>query len=107
MDGVREVILAGLGMGVTTIISGGAVGVDRWAADAAREHGLQLVEILPDWNAHGKAAGIIRNREIVRQAEAVVAFWDGKSKGTRSTIEMAAEARKLVRVFVPAEWGHR
>ena len=76
------------------IVSGGAVGVDLAAAKFARRHGLRLTEILPQYKKYGRGAPIIRNREIVDYAEKVVAFWDGRSRGTLSVIEYAQKTGK-------------
>lgn len=83
----------------TTIVSGGANGVDSWAAAAAREFGLTLIEIKPDWARYGRAAGIARNSLIVEAADVLIAFWDGRSSGTRDSIEKARLAGKRVRVI--------
>jgi len=72
-----------------TIVSGGARGADRLAAAYARRHHLELVQFRPDWSQHGRRAGAIRNRQIVDNADALVAFWDEQSPGTRITLEMA------------------
>lgn len=56
-------------------------------------------EHLPDWNRYGRSAGARRNAEIVKQADEVVAFWDGKSRGTQITIAMARAAGKPVTVY--------
>jgi len=82
----------------TVIVSGGARGVDTWAAEAGRAHGLEVVEFLADWERHGRAAGPIRNAEIVRQCDRVVAFWDGKSHGTLNTAAQAIDAGKPVEI---------
>ena len=80
----------------TIVVSGGARGVDKWAEEAARVRGLE-VDIYPaDWNRLGKKAGMIRNRDIVKNADEVVAFWDGKSRGTKNTMELAEQAGKLI-----------
>jgi hypothetical protein len=76
----------------TIVVSGGAKGVDRTAEFAAKKRGLGVLLFLPQWERYGKAAGFRRNEEIVRNADVVVAFWDGKSRGTKNTIETA---RKL------------
>lgn len=87
----------------TEVVSGGARGVDSWAADTAKSTLLDLeVRVFPaDWNRHGKSAGYIRNQQIVDYADCVVAFWDGKSRGTAHTIKLAREADKLKAVFGP------
>lgn len=71
------------------IISGGARGADRLAADYARRHGIELVLFHADWAAHGRRAGALRNRQIVDSADALVAFWDERSPGTRISLDMA------------------
>lgn len=72
-----------------TIISGGAKGIDSLAAEYATAHGLALVEIRPNYAKNGRGATFIRNREIVDNADIVVAFWNGTSKGTKYTIDYA------------------
>lgn len=85
----------------TVIISGGARGVDTWAAEEACARGMNVVEIFPDWDRHGKSAGLIRNGQIVDQCDELVAFWDGTSRGTKNSIDRARHAGKPVRVFTP------
>lgn len=84
----------------TTIVSGGARGVDAAAVDEARRLGMPYEVHLPDWPGHGRGAGIIRNRTIVESADEVVAFWDGESRGTKATIDMAKAKGKPVRVIL-------
>lgn len=81
------------------LVSGGAAGVDTWAAEAARQRGIEVVEIRPDWTAYGRSAGMIRNREIVARAEVVIAFWDGKSTGTQNSIQHAKALGKQLFVI--------
>ncbi len=66
----------------TVIVSGGASGVDSAAAAAARAHGLQLVEHLPDYASHGARAPLVRNERIAADVDRLVAFHDGSSRGT-------------------------
>lgn len=82
-----------------TIVSGCATGVDSLAIRYAQEHGLQLVRVPADWARHGRAAGPIRNRQMAGQADALLAFWDGKSAGTRSMITIARELGLRVTVI--------
>lgn len=82
-----------------TIVSGCAQGADQlgeqWSR--ARDHKLKLFPA--DWNRHGKRAGFIRNEEMARNADALVAFWDGQSRGTQHMIETAKQAGLKVRVI--------
>lgn len=87
----------------TVIVSGGASGIDTVANNIAFSRGLQT-EIYPaDWKRFSKSAGMIRNRDIVKAADVIVAFWDGKSKGTANTIEQARKAGKRV-LINPTQW---
>lgn len=82
------------------VISGGAKGVDAWAAMVARHRGMAVEEIYADWDAHGKSAGYKRNVLLVEKADRVVAFWSGTSKGTKHTIDIARNAGKLCEVIM-------
>ena len=83
----------------TVVVSGGARGVDSVAAGAARARGLEVAEHLPDWKTYGRAAGMVRNKAIVRDADRVAAFWDGVSGGTANTIDITRRAGKPVEVY--------
>lgn len=80
------------------IISGGAKGADALAERLAREHELPITVLKPDWKQYGRGAGPKRNRDIVDSADLVIAFWDGKSRGTRSALDYARSKRKTVLV---------
>lgn len=83
---------------IGAIVSGGARGADRLAERYAAERGIPVVLFPPDYARHGRGAPIVRNKLIVDAADLVVAFWDGASAGTRSTIELARKAGKAVHV---------
>lgn len=76
------------------IISGGAKGADTLADLYAESKGKELIVIYPEWGKYGKRAGYIRNTEIWRQADCGIAFWDGNSKGTAHSIELAKKFNK-------------
>jgi len=84
-----------------TVVSGGAKGVDQWAEIYAKERGLDTIIFPADWTRHGKKAGLIRNHDIVRVCDRLVAFWDKVSTGTEHTINLAKEAGKPTLVFHP------
>lgn len=69
------------------IVSGGAKGIDACAEQYAREHHIPFTLFFPDYNRYGRAAPIVRNKQIVEYADEVIAFWDGRSKGTLSVIQ--------------------
>jgi hypothetical protein len=87
------------------VIHGGARGVDTAAGQWAREHGAYERVFPADWDEHGKAAGMIRNREMVDECDEVLAIWDGKSRGTKHTIDYAKSTGKLTRVIISTEEG--
>lgn len=87
----------------TQIVSGGARGADTLAKRYAAEHCIPLKEFLPNWDAHGKAAGFIRNKQIVEAVDELVAFWDGESRGTKHSIDLAEQAGKPVYKYWPPE----
>jgi hypothetical protein len=71
------------------IVSGHAHGADSLGERFAKEQGL-TVELHPaKWRALGKAAGMIRNVEMARASDALIAFWDGRSRGTAHMISFA------------------
>jgi hypothetical protein len=80
------------------VVSGGADGADDLAKRYAKERGLVLVELIPDWKRHGRSAGMIRNQDIVKRCDRMVAFWDGKSPGTADAIDKAKKLKKPVQV---------
>ena len=81
---------------IVELVSGGAAGADSTAASWARKRRIPVVIYNADWAAFGKRAGAIRNRSIVDAIDIIVAFWDGLSRGTKITIDMAQRARKRV-----------
>lgn len=78
--------------GPVELVSGGARGADSLASRYSQDHRLSIRVFWADWNQHGKAAGMIRNREIVQYSTALVAFWDGESRGTANSISLAKRA---------------
>lgn len=83
----------------TVVISGGARGVDTTAVEAAKACGLKVEEYPALWNRYGKSAGFKRNYNIVDNADKVIAFWNGISRGTQHTISIARLAGKPVEVI--------
>ena len=81
------------------IVSGGAKGADRCAANYARQNGCKLTEFFPEYERYGRAAPIKRNHTIVDYADKVIVFWDGRSKGTLSVIQYARKIGKPCEVI--------
>lgn len=97
---IPAVNLASYAADADEIVSGGAMGVDRCAAEYARANGLILTEFLPEYARYGRAAPIIRNKKIVDYADRVVVFWDGHSKGSGSVIRYAQKVGKACKVVL-------
>lgn len=80
------------------VLCGLCKGADALGEQYARERGYRLSYHPANWEQHGRAAGPIRNEEMAKSADALVAFWDGESRGTMNMIELAKKYRLLVRV---------
>lgn len=74
---------------IRCIITGGADGADKLAEAWAVARGVPCLVIHPDWKQYGKAAGPMRNQEIIANCDEVLAYWDGKSKGTQHALAWA------------------
>ena len=84
----------------TEIISGGAKGIDSCAKEYAQKNNIPLTEFLPDYHKYSRAAPLKRNIEIIDYADEVVAFWDGKSKGTKFVIKNCKMRNKKISVYI-------
>lgn len=84
----------------TQIISGGAKGVDTCVRNYALVHGIRYALFLPDYKRYGKGAPLKRNEQIVSCAELVIAFWDGKSRGTKYTIDLCKQRNVPVEIHI-------
>lgn len=80
------------------IVCGMAKGADTCGERYAKEHGYKIRYFQADWDRYGTAAGPIRNEEMARNADALVAFWDGKSPGTKSMIQLAQKYNLQIRI---------
>ena len=85
---------------LSEIVSGGAAGVDRCAREYAQQNQIPLTEFLPQYDRYRRAAPIKRNEQLVAYADCVIAFWDGQSKGTLSSIQYALRAHKELHVYI-------
>lgn len=84
----------------TEIVSGGARGVDTSAREYAIANGIKLTEFLPDYAKYGRSAPLKRNLEIIEYSDMVLAFWDGKSRGTKYVIDNCEKHGVQVKVFL-------
>lgn len=81
-----------------SLVSGMAKGADMMAYQFARQEGITCHEFPADWNKYGKAAGFRRNQEMGIFSDGLVAFWDGKSHGTKHMIETMKAQNKWIMV---------
>lgn len=81
------------------VVSGAARGADQLGEQYAKERGYGIDSHPANWDLYGKSAGYIRNAEMAANADALVAFWDGKSRGTKHMIDLAEKRRIHVRVI--------
>ncbi|MBE6911174.1 MAG: DUF2493 domain-containing protein [Ruminococcaceae bacterium] len=102
--GSRNITVENLGdylpENTTEIVSGGAKGVDICAREYAVENGIKLTEFLPDYARYRRGAPLKRNIQIIEYADTVLAFWDGKSKGTKFVIDNCEKTGKEVKVII-------
>lgn len=80
------------------IVSGTARGADKLGEKYAHEKSYLLKLIPADWSK-GKKAGYLRNELMAKYADALIAFWDEKSKGTKHMIELAHKYKLKVKVI--------
>ena len=81
-----------------TIISGMAQGADLLGKKYGEAREYEVLEYPADWSSYGKYAGIKRNKDMAEVANALIAFWDHKSVGTKHMIDYAKELGLMVRI---------
>ena len=84
---------------ITQVLSGGARGADTLGEMWASSNSVPLTRYPAQWTSFGKAAGYIRNEEMAKNAEALIAFWDGESKGTKHMIDTAKKRGLTIHVM--------
>lgn len=86
-------------MQITEVVSGGARGADKLGEAYGSFISVPVTVFPAKWKQYGPAAGPIRNVEMAKYADALIAFWDGKSKGTKHMIHTMLDLKKPVLVF--------
>ena len=98
--GLVQTMVAKRGLGAFSVVSGGARGTDRYAVAEANRLGVQTCVFEPDNDSYPIVKALkIRNTEIVRKADVVIAFWDGSSRGTMDAVFKAKHFNKKVIVI--------
>ena len=95
-DGDFEIIK---NMDIDEVVCGGARGADEYGKQWAERLGIPVRMFRAEWKLHGKSAGPIRNRQMAEYADALIAFWDGKSRGTKNMIETARKCGLKVTII--------
>lgn len=81
-----------------TVVCGQARGADTLGEQYAKEKGYDVDYYPADWAKYGRRAGYMRNEQMAQNADALAAFWDGKSRGTKSMIELAMKYGLKIRI---------
>lgn len=84
---------------ITEVVSGGARGADYLGENHAICSDIDLTVFPADWGTYGKRAGVIRNIQMAEYADALIALWDGKSRGTQHMIETMQKQNKPIFVY--------
>lgn len=83
-----------------TIVSGGADGADSFAEELAIKYRIPFIKLVPDYARYGSpVAQFIRNEEVVKLSDHILAFVSGSSPGTRHTISLAKRMNKKIKVY--------
>jgi hypothetical protein len=90
--------VANCGWSITVVLSGAARGADTLGENWAEDHDIPVERFPAEWETRGKGAGFFRNAQMANKADALIALWDGKSRGTEHMIR-CAKARNL-KIFV-------
>lgn len=83
----------------SVVLSGCARGADKLGEEWAKNTDIPIKRFPADWERHGRKAGFIRNCDMAREADQLVAFWDGKNKGTAHMIKEAKRRKLKVQVI--------
>lgn len=78
------------------LVSGGAKGADSLGEKWANENHIKTLIHRPDWDRYGKSAGFVRNELIVDDSDLIISFWDGLSRGSENSINLAKKKGKEV-----------
>lgn len=95
---ISKIKLFTRGINITEIVSGGAKGADSLAERFAKDQNIKTKIFPADWNNFGKSAGMIRNKDIVKYSDIIIAFWDGKSTGTKNSIDLCLKLKKKISI---------
>ena len=84
---------------IDEIVCGEAKGADTLGKNWAIKNNIKVKSFPADWHQYGSAAGFIRNHKMGDYADELIAFWDGKSEGTKDMIEYTEKLEKPVEII--------
>lgn len=84
---------------ISAVICGMAKGADTLGLNYAIQHDIPVGEFPADWARYGRGAGPIRNKQMADNADALIAFWDGRSRGTWNMIQLAQKFNLEVTIY--------
>lgn len=87
------------GFTITEIVTGMARGVDTLAFFFAVKHDIPRKPFPAKWKEFGRDAGFLRNQEMADYGDALIAIWDGKSRGTVDMVNRMKELDKPVHLW--------
>lgn len=96
---ILECVVKDSNFSISEVVCGCAKGVDALGKMYAHNNGIKVTEFPADWEKQGKKAGYLRNKQMSKYSEALIAIWDGESKGTRHMIEIAKENKLKIYVY--------
>lgn len=86
------------GFHIELVVCGCARGIDKAGEEWSAYTGTEIAYYPADWDKYGKSAGYKRNQLMAENADALIAVWDGKSKGTKHMIDIAT--KKGLKVYI-------
>lgn len=95
-----DLIIKQLPRNCSEIVSGGATGIDLLAKQASQKLSIKYTCFEPDYKTYGRSAPLIRNKTIADNSNLVLAFWDGKSKGTQNIILYCIKQNIPFKIFM-------
>lgn len=85
---------------ITLVVSGAAKGADSLGEKWAIDNNIETLIFPADWDRFGKTAGYIRNEDIIKHCDLCIAFWDGKSKGTKHSLSLCKKYNKPTKIII-------
>lgn len=88
---------------IDEVVCGGAAGIDACGKQWALQNNIPIKYFFAEWDKFGRSAGPRRNEEMAKYADALLAVWDGKSKGTENMIDLANKYKLSKYILVVGE----